>query len=425
MRRKSFFIISAALLPVFIHISLLLFAFFKYGYIPLMRFDIVIHIALLAYILGILLTFKWHEKLLRLTIVAYSFFLGIFVIELYFCFKQHDFYPWPPFLQRNSYVVGDSMPGISGKIKFSINSHGLRGPDVDMTKADITFLVIGGSTAECLYVTDLLSWPWRLQDKLSLKLKKNIFVGNAGKSGDTTLDHIYLLENYKYASEFDWVILLCGINDLGRLLRNDSNYFNKSQQIKEKRIPVNNINVYYRNLHMVNIIKSIFYKYDSNKEYQDGAGLWYVEQRQKRKKALEKNAIKKLPLNLNHALLLYKNNLRVIIEICRSRNQNLILLTQPTMWRSDLPEKLHDLCWQHVGENMAYTTDVLAKLERLYNRSLIDVCKKEKISYVDIASMLPKDESIFYDDCHFNIDGCESVANILTDYMAIRVVQKN
>ena len=40
---------------------------------------------------------------------------------------------------------------------------------------------VGGSTTECLYVTDKLSWPWRLQDKLASLAGKKYFCRKRGQ----------------------------------------------------------------------------------------------------------------------------------------------------------------------------------------------------------------------------------------------------
>src|SRR5688500_3310802 len=125
--------------------------------------------------------------------------------------------PWCP--GRQVSTAGQAMPGITGTIEFTVSSLGLRGPEVNLAAVDTRILTVGGSTTECLYVTDKRSWPWQLQERLSHALNRSVFVGNAGKSGLLTIHHDYLLKNYPLANKFEWVIVLAGINDLGSLLR--------------------------------------------------------------------------------------------------------------------------------------------------------------------------------------------------------------
>ena len=88
------------------------------------------------------------------------------------------------------------------------------------------------------------------------------------------------------------------------------------------------------------------------------------------------------------------------------------MLTQPTLYQNNLSKELDALLWEHVGGS-AYTTEILEEIMLAYNQTLIEVCKEEGVPYIDIASILPKDKSVFYDDCHFNISGCEMVSEIV------------
>ena len=46
----------------------------------------------------------------------------------------------------------------------------------------------------------------------------------------------------------------------------------------------------------------------------------------------------------------------------------------------------------------------------------VRVCREEGVDCIDLASMLPKDTTVFYDHCHFNIEGCRKIAGILLDF---------
>jgi hypothetical protein len=68
-----------------------------------------------------------------------------------------------------------------------------------------------------------------------------------------------------------------------------------------------------------------------------------------------------------------------------------------------------------------FTSAVMCSVMNRYNQATIDVCREENVDCIDLAGMLPKDTTIFYDHCHFNISGCERVAEILADYSAERL----
>ena len=134
--------------------------------------------------------------------------------------------PWPP--TRRVSIAGDAMPGISGEIVFSVNRLGLRGPEVRLNEVDLRILCLGGSTTECLCVTDEKSWPWLLQTKLSRRLSKRVFVGNAGRSGHFSLNHEYMLRHYALAPQFEWAVVFCGVNDAAMVGKYDYNDRRKS-----------------------------------------------------------------------------------------------------------------------------------------------------------------------------------------------------
>ncbi|MBF0216069.1 MAG: SGNH/GDSL hydrolase family protein [Candidatus Omnitrophica bacterium] len=406
-------LILAALIPVFIHEALVLYAIVKNSYKTFEKFDLLIFVVLTLY-LGCLFLFRENkEQLVRLILITYSLILSIFLCEQYLRLKPEAYIPWPR-IHRISYAATGVMPGIDGKIELSVNNLNLRGPEVDIEKKDIRILVAGGSTAECLYVSDKLTWPWRLQDKLADRLGKKVFVGNAGRSGHFTLNHMELLRNYRWANKFDWVIMLVGINDMGTLLRR--NYEIRSQA-NIKTVSARG-KIYYRDMKLFAKCRNAFLNYFCLETVlQDPSGRWFDTARQMRKKALENRAIDRLPEGLDESVRVYKSNLKKIIDMCKVRDQKLLMLTQPSMWRKDLPPDLEELLWQHNGPGEAYTTEALGKILDVYNSALIEVCRQEGIPYVDLASMLPKDTSVFYDGCHYNISGCEMIAEILAKEM--------
>jgi lysophospholipase L1-like esterase len=313
-------------------------------------------------------------------------------------------------MRVSGYAADGVMPNVSGKIEFSANKYGLRGPEVDMDRVDFRILVVGGSTAECRYITDKLSWPWKLGDKLSPRLGKKVFVGNAAKSGDFTLNHIEVLKNYPWVDKFDLVIVLCGVNDMGTLLRNNYHRRAKGIILKYKKM------IYYRELRLYYLLQSFLYPALSEGAIVQGSsGSYYVGLRQIRKMALDNRTIRDEPKNLQEALDIYKDNLREIIYLCKKRNQRILMLTQPSMWRDNLPQGLGNLLWEHVDQKSAYSAEVLEQVLRAYNIAMLDVCKEEGVSCIDLDTLLVKDTSVFYDDVHFNIPGCNRVSEILSD----------
>jgi hypothetical protein len=101
------------------------------------------------------------------------------------------------------------------------------------------------------------------------------------------------------------------------------------------------------------------------------------------------------------------------------RGTRLILMTQPTMWYSGLSQEEKDLLWSGRGPNgqYYYSLEALIQGMSIYNERLLEICRQRQVECIDLASALPKDTTVFYDDVHFNESGAVQVASIVADYI--------
>jgi hypothetical protein len=314
------------------------------------------------------------------------------------------------------YSPAANLPGIHGPIEFTVNELGVRGPAVRLEAVDVRILCVGGSTTECLYQTDRRTWPCLLQDTLTRRLGKSVFVGNAGRSGHITLNHDYLLQNYPLAGRFEWVVLLCGWNDMISMLSLRNYDLRKvgSNAGTLYNPAVCKQRAYYEDLALVRRLKESLETHPGI--LQDTAGFWIEQERRQRQAALRTKPINEVPRQeLRTALEEYRANLLRIIYTCGNQKQRLVLLTQPAIYRKDLPQELERLTWSPTREG-AYTTAVRQQLMDAFNRTMMEVGKQQGIDCVDLATALPKDATVFFDDVHFTDAGCEKVANIVSDY---------
>jgi hypothetical protein len=73
------------------------------------------------------------------------------------------------------------------------NSIGFRGPErPDDFDAATTFVTVGGSTTECVGLTDEHAWPALLFESLS-KRHPEVWLNNAGMNGHSTFGHLMML----------------------------------------------------------------------------------------------------------------------------------------------------------------------------------------------------------------------------------------
>lgn len=365
-----------------------------------------------------------NSKLTKVILLLSSISISIILCE----FALRILYPsllvqeclWPPYLTKIFRPIPGIMPGISGDSKFITNSYGIRGDELS-SKYTKRILAIGGSTTGCLYLNQTEAWPYLLQKKLNEKLGRNdIWVGNVGISGENTYYNIKLLKCFLLKRfKIDTAILLTGINDFCRRLALDKNYVPFSQQKTEEDSP------FFKKTALwgltMKIKKTLSKK--SGEETQDDVytGKIYATWRANRSRA--KKIIDALP-DLSSALREYAWNINAIIDIAEKNKIRIIFMTQPTLWQAGLSPQLRSLLWfGGIGKFQTeegceyYSVKALHDGMEKYNNTLLTICKLRNVECIDLASLLPKDTSIFYDDCHFNENGSRKTSEILAQYL--------
>ena len=318
------------------------------------------------------------------------------------------------------------MPGITGESRVLINESGIRGSS--FSEADRhRILAIGGSTTACIYLDQTETWTYLLQENLNKELgESSVWVGNVGKSGHNTRHHALQIEKLldRYP-RIDVVVLLVGVNDM-RLGMNwgpefillddeDSDYHRDLvKQAFYVRPAWGSSNPLYELTEVARILEKIRLTFFSS-EAQDRTGRVYEEWRNNRRNAARiRTDIPDLTIPLED----YRRNLNAIIDTAEKHNTRVVLMTQPSMYRADLPPGLIDLLWSGgVGNREYFSVEAMAYSLDRYNEVLLEVCEQRDFHCVDLASYLAKDDTNFYDDVHFNESGARTVANVIAQSM--------
>ena len=348
-----------------------------------------------------------------------------------------DYYAHKPYLRVNFEPSPKIMPGIEGVSRYFVNSMGVRG---DEFSHDDTYriLAIGGSTTECNYLDQSETWQFLLQEKLNKNTQNHkVWVGNVGKGGITSRHHIlqmkYLLPQFE---DIDAVIMLLGLNDLSNRLAQDIHYDphsldrpgSKEKQLLEafSVLPVgHNLALpYYKRAALWHLGRKVKYRIFHSGHIQDRGGRYLQSWRRHRRNA---TTIRNELPDLSTALEEYCRNIDTIVDLARDKSVRIIFVTQPVLWRSGLPDELKNLLWfGGVGryrqsiEREYYSVEALATGMDMYNETLLWVSRIRQVECFDLASCLVKDTTVFYDDCHFNEDGSERVAELLARYLLQR-----
>ncbi len=329
--------------------------------------------------------------------------------------RPFAWYVWPPEYRCN--VVPNDMPGIDQPGVFSTNSRGLRAPEFSADD-DYRILCVGGSTTECFYQDDERTWVRKLDALLDAAGRK-AWVGNAGRSGLNTVDHVTLLTHLPEARQVDCWVVLCGVNDMGQQL--NGSYEEAVRRTWRHTFAHRRAGFggrwkrpLYYNSYSVEVGRQLSDAvrsgwFSGGSVVQDKHGAWYAERRRKRKEAVKVDGLPDMTAILDE----YEYQLRRIVALGRQHRKRLIFLTQPVLWSSDITPENEALCWSGVRPDGSYRTSAtLAQAMGAYNERMKKVCADEGTELVDLAAQLAKSTATFYDDCHFNDAGSAHVAEL-------------
>lgn len=337
---------------------------------------------------------------------------------------QANYYVWQPNLQHTFEPDTIVFSGVHGSSNFTINSEGYRGKPFHAKLSN--YLTLGGSTTECLYLDDKETWQALISDDI---------IGSIGKSGCTTRENYIQLKYYvPQVANVYGVILMVGLNDMLKRLSRDTLFepdfkftpavedsFKHTIFLKTGRSAGK---TWWRRTAIFYALQQALHNAQKVEwqTVQDDRGEVYKTWRTKRQQAAA--IIDTLP-DLTAALNEYERNLALIYEQAKTQKLKLLLINQAALYKDTMSAYEQGLLWmggkgdfQADGKHAYYSPRALNKALQLYNQRMKQFCKdKPGIIFIDLAAQLPRDTSVFYDDCHFNESGARKVAEIVVHHL--------
>ena len=359
-----------------------------------------------------------YVTLLLVCVLEFGFRLGVKMFDhrvLFFKSGTKNVYDLTPWY----------MPGTSPRVTLTINSVGLRGPLPPQGMNVYKIIAIGGSTTQCAALDDSQAWTQVLMDELNrAQSKYAVWVGNAGVSGATTVDHVYCLRQRPVLSQADMLIFLIGINDLQTTL--NFNGASTEAALDERaeafleHVPagVTTSRGILRRSWLLALARkgvSELHNPPTRTQMMNIEGHLQAVSMQSYQRALGPT----VPLpNLSIGLAEYGHRIQQVENECRQRKLRCAFLTQPTIWRPGLTLSEQRLLWfggvGHDGETFGYAAiDDLQQAMDAYNNALMKICGQDHLECYDLAAAIPKNTTALYDDVHLNIGGARMVADFL------------
>lgn len=298
---------------------------------------------------------------------------------------------------------------LDAKIIYTKNSIGFRGdePPGDLGKY-LSIMAVGGSTTECLLLSDGKDWPAVLKN-ISKKYIPLVWINNAGIDGHSTYGHAILMEDYITKIKPKMVLFLIGLNDIG-LEKIKS--FDKKPMIKKTGLI--SLKDYFEDITDQSEILQFGRNIDRWRRAKarqldhhqiDVATLGYVD--------LEaKSVVEKKLTGESKFLIPFEKRLENLIRISREANIIPVLITQPVLYGSGV-DPVTNVDLGKIKMSGGSSGSLNWQILELYNQKTRQIGKKNDVPVIDLATKMPKDSSLYYDLFHFTNQGSEAVANII------------
>ena len=293
----------------------------------------------------------------------------------------------------------DGQSGLDAKVSVSFNSLGFRGPEPPQNWNDhLTLICVGGSTTQCLYLSNGKTWPDQVSKRLSADFE-NIWVNNAGIDGHSTFGHLELLDQYLSAMRPKVLVFLVGLNDVDRT---DLNGFDESTL----RSHVRAHDTFARSLQ-----RSLLRNSDAFALLDNLRLGWFAKQQglvhgepiahssfstQLGSRTLSpEDRTKWLDARNPACLAGYRSRLQAIVERCNTLQIRCVLATQPVLYGAGVD----DLTGINLETLPVSEVDGATHWELLerYNQVTRDVGLESNVTVIDVAKQLPKSSRYFYD----------------------------
>lgn len=271
------------------------------------------------------------------------------------------------------------------------NNIGFRGEDFDASKDALRVFAVGGSTTECIFLSEGKTWVDFLGRRLSDHFP-NLWLNNAGFDGHSTYGHRILVADHIARYQPDLLIFMVGVNDVGLT------DLKKSERSMLKTI--------VRHSETVNLIQALRSAarakhrgiwHNTSGLSEDWLVSWEIEQ-------------ETIAATVSYARAHeseYRARITELVRQARSMGAEVALVTQPVLYGGGVDEPtgldLGLIYVDGVDGNTAW-----GMLEG-YNDMTRAVAREQGVLLIDLALLLPKTSTYFYDTIHFTNEGAEKV----------------
>jgi hypothetical protein len=357
---------------------------------------------------------------MRFARVAVPIAVGLLLLEI--CLRIYNPLPFRvrgdrillPSRRSYTFTVAHSKK-IDPVVHHTKNSLGFRGPEPprDWSKR-LTILTIGGSTTECLFLSDGHTWTDELARRVA-EIRPDAWVNNAGLDGHSTFGHLILMRDFVDDLHPTFALFLIGTNDVER---GDPNRTDTELTPRDAGTTHKAVTFLADHLETAAVIENV-------------ARAMRARQRGFGHSELDLTTAKELHINppvieaaaAEHSakyLPGYEARVTALVALSRQHGIEPVLITQPALYGNAV-DPTTGVNLGEVWVNGRGNGLMEWRLLDLYNDGTRRVAEREHVLLVDLARELPKDSRYFYDFLHYTNEGAVKVGDIVFAGLAARL----
>ncbi|MCK5321883.1 MAG: SGNH/GDSL hydrolase family protein [Candidatus Aenigmarchaeota archaeon] len=319
------------------------------------------------------------------------------------------FHPSIQLVPNQNRTISVDLNGVSPVVNYSTNMWGFRGDPIQSNFSEhYSIMTIGGSTTQCYYLDDSLTWPYILQKNLVASFDDSIIVQNAGLDGYSSRGSLRMMEYVVPKVEPDMVIFLSGLNDM-HLSLNPERFYKGSPYDEIK--PIYWLFSKSRLVQILHLWYQVFFS--DTVLVEQGHSNLVVKEMSQSESVLSAGFEDEL-ISLEE----YEKNVRETIRLGREQNVTMLFVTHPILFYDS--DEWRDIEGSRVsfnGSEYYISARTVGIMLDVFNDRLLEICEGEKVECFDLASYMPHDSRYYYGSAHFNELGASFVARSITGYI--------
>ncbi|NHZ86242.1 MAG: hypothetical protein GWP19_10225, partial [Planctomycetia bacterium] len=301
---------------------------------------------------------------------------------------------------------------------FRVDNDGFILPRNNYDNPDHKIVFLGGSTTECMYVTENNRFPYLTGQLIEEKTNKQINSYNMGGSGNSSIHSLDILLNKIMPMKPDIVVIMHAANDYA-ILAYDHTYW----PVGTPRSELITINDYFPKIpketfiwHLKGLFKTIYPNI-----YQK---IFLLKERiihpqaQKQIKPYDEWEGRRQYIKDRDFDFMQKEfrwALQMLVISSKTHDILPILMTQANRFKENPDKFIIESMAPILSAGISYQT--FKKEYDTFNEIVREVARTNEIPLIDLAKLVPQEKEYMYDVMHYNDTGSKFVAKIISEQL--------